>query len=69
MENKIFMGLFDAAYYTSHYQDVQSSGMTAWDHYNTIGWQKNYDPSPYFNTSYYFYKNNSKILPVLLVFD
>ena len=51
------MTLFDESYYLSHYPEVAASGLSALEHYTTIGWQLNYNPNFVFNTFYYLYTN------------
>ena len=50
-------GLFDAAYYLQHNQDVAEKGLDPLIHYVDIGASKGRDPSPLFSTSYYLEHN------------
>jgi hypothetical protein len=44
---------FDAEWYLERYPDVATSGLSPWVHYDTIGWRKGFDPSPYFWSAWY----------------
>lgn len=49
--------VFDAAWYSERYPDVQISGMDPWDHFRTIGVALGRDPGPRFSESYHQFAN------------
>jgi hypothetical protein len=46
-------GLFDAKWYSNQYAEVKTSGLSALNHYLTIGWRKGFSPGPNFDASWY----------------
>ncbi len=51
---KKFMKMFfNERWYLKQYPDVIASGLSAVDHYLSVGWKKGYDPSPKFSTTAY----------------
>ncbi|WP_226583422.1 glycosyltransferase family protein [Acuticoccus sediminis] len=50
-------GYFDKAFYLATYPDVADSGMDPLMHYWTVGWTRDYDPSPGFSTAFYLASN------------
>lgn len=51
--------VFDAAWYSERYPDVQISGMDPWEHFRTIGVTLGRDPGPRFSESYHQFANLS----------
>ncbi len=52
---------FDESYYLEHYPEVKDSGLTPFEHYTTIGWKENKNPSSDFDNEFYvniYLKNN-----------
>lgn len=49
----IDLGLFDEEFYKKNYPNYKKYGMSAIDHYISIGWQMHYNPSALFNTKRY----------------
>ena len=60
--------VFDKDFYASQY-DIGKEHMSPEEHYLTKGWEKGYDPSPYFDTKWYLmtYPDvyNAKVNPLL----
>lgn len=44
---------FDAAFYTSRYQDIRANNLDPLTHYVLSGWKEGRDPAPWFSTSDY----------------
>ncbi|MGX9965649.1 glycoside hydrolase family 99-like domain-containing protein [Roseomonas sp. F4] len=44
---------FDGEFYLSTYRDVARAGADAFEHYVTLGWQEEREPSPDFDSHYY----------------
>ena len=51
--NKIKVTHVDEQWYFEQYPDARESGLTATEHYNTIGWKKGYNPNTEFDTNFY----------------
>jgi len=49
--------MVDSTFYFAKYADAASSGMTAKDHYDQVGWQQGHDPDAYFSTNGYLAAN------------
>ena len=53
---RIKKSCIDEKWYFKHYPDAKESGLSATDHYKTIGWKKGYNPNIYFDTNFYLEK-------------
>ncbi|MDB5371400.1 MAG: hypothetical protein JWP04_42, partial [Belnapia sp.] len=49
--------LVDSAFYFRNHPEAAATGLSAAQHYDTVGWQLGYNPSPYFETSAYLAAN------------
>ena len=56
-EQRQVEALFDREYYDSMYEDIREAGIDPFLHYIRHGWRENRNPSPEFDT-WYFFKNH-----------
>ncbi|MGA7386142.1 MAG: hypothetical protein WBW81_16035, partial [Methylocella sp.] len=53
-EQRQVEALFDREYYDSMYEDIREAGFDPFLHYTRHGWRENRNPSPEFDTWYFF---------------
>ena len=59
MLDKAFkLGLFDSHYYAVQAGEIFPDNKTAFDHFDTVGWKKNLNPSRFFDTRFYLQHNS-----------
>ena len=49
--------LVDVQWYYSLYPEVAAQGLDPYNHYMTVGWQRGYNPNPWFDTNFYLTQN------------
>ncbi|MGW5837767.1 glycosyltransferase [Methylorubrum extorquens] len=53
LEKAIRLKLFDSAYYSMQAGEIFANSKAAFDHFHTLGWKQNFNPSRLFDTRFY----------------